>query len=490
MKNIYLIFFILFLAAFMQKVAFAQQGQLDSLRELLKTDKEDTNKIFHLNAIGRELCYGNPDTAILLGEQALAIVLKLDSAKSGSAVLEAACKKCAANTYGQLGNYYSIKSDFPTALGYYLKALKFDEEIGDQKRIASQYGNIGIIYDEEGDFDKALDYYLKALNTFEKIGDNNKIATQLDNVGVIYDEQSRVPFITPQKKDELLKKSLDTYARAVQLMEEVGNKLDLAVTFGNIGTVYSERSHMPMLLPSEKKELSSEALLYFRKAIDLDAEFQDEDDIARNISNIGSINTGLGNYKLAFDYLFRALAISDSMGGLENMQNVYNEISTLYEESSIPLPDSIGGKMLNMEQMRLRALHYFKSYVDVRDTLFSEENKKQLVRKEMNYEFDKKEAQTKANNDKKEALAQEQLKQKETQRNYFIAGFALVLVLAGFIFRSYRQKQKANEIISQQKLLVEMKQKEILDSIHYAKRIQDSLLPSEKYISKNLFPRK
>src|SRR5665213_1103473 len=139
-----------------------------------------------------------------------------------------------------------------------------------------------------------------------------------------------------------------------------------------------------------------------------------------------------------------------------------------------------------MEQMRLRALHHFKSYTNLRDTLFSQESKKELVQKEMNYEFDKKESKQKAEQDKKDALANEQLKQKEEQRNYFIAGFALVLILAGFIFRSYRQKQKANEIISAQKLLVEEKQKEILDPIHYAKRIQQSMMPTEKFIAKNL----
>ena len=88
------------------------------------------------------------------------------------------------------------------------------------------------------------------------------------------------------------------------------------------------------------------------------------------------------------------------------------------------------------------------------------------------------------------SLAKEELGQKEKERNYFIAGFALVLLLAGFIFRGYRQKQKANEIISRQKLVVEEKQKEILDSIHYAKRIQQSLLPSEKYIERQLKQKK
>ncbi|MDO9001740.1 MAG: hypothetical protein Q7W45_18380, partial [Bacteroidota bacterium] len=69
---------------------------------------------------------------------------------------------------------------------------------------------------------------------------------------------------------------------------------------------------------------------------------------------------------------------------------------------------------------------------------------------------------------------------------YFIVGFGLVLILALFILRGYKQKQKANAIIITQKRLVDEKQKEILDSIHYAKRIQTALLPSEKYIEKSL----
>ena len=40
--------------------------------------------------------------------------------------------------------------------------------------------------------------------------------------------------------------------------------------------------------------------------------------------------------------------------------------------------------------------------------------------------------------------------------------------------------------IEMEKLLVEEKNKEILDSIHYSKRIQNALLPSEKYIERNL----
>ncbi len=43
-----------------------------------------------------------------------------------------------------------------------------------------------------------------------------------------------------------------------------------------------------------------------------------------------------------------------------------------------------------------------------------------------------------------------------------------------------------NLLIEEQKKMVEEKQKDILDSIHYAKRIQESLLPSVKYIGKTI----
>jgi hypothetical protein len=61
-----------------------------------------------------------------------------------------------------------------------------------------------------------------------------------------------------------------------------------------------------------------------------------------------------------------------------------------------------------------------------------------------------------------------------------------MLLIAAIAFRAFRQKKKANAVILQQKLLVEEKQKEILDSIRYAKRIQTVLMPNEKYIVKKL----
>ncbi|HXB10451.1 MAG TPA: SpoIIE family protein phosphatase, partial [Bacteroidia bacterium] len=114
--------------------------------------------------------------------------------------------------------------------------------------------------------------------------------------------------------------------------------------------------------------------------------------------------------------------------------------------------------------------------------------------------FAQKQATAKAEQDKKDAIAMQDKNKQKVIRNSFIAGFALMLALAFFIFRGYRQKQKANEIITQQKeevekqktlvehqkALVEEKNRDILDSITYAKRLQDAILPPLSIINQYL----
>ena len=70
--------------------------------------------------------------------------------------------------------------------------------------------------------------------------------------------------------------------------------------------------------------------------------------------------------------------------------------------------------------------------------------------------------------------------------SFVIVVLIFVLLFAGFVFRSLRITRKQKLLIEKQKILVEEHQKEIIDSITYARRIQQSLLPTEKYIEKNI----
>ncbi|MBK7668947.1 MAG: hypothetical protein IPJ32_17355 [Sphingobacteriaceae bacterium] len=86
-------------------------------------------------------------------------------------------------------------------------------------------------------------------------------------------------------------------------------------------------------------------------------------------------------------------------------------------------------------------------------------------------------------NEAKLAVRDEQIKREATMRYALFGGLALTLIFGGLVFNRYKLTQKQKIVIEQQKHLVEEKQKEILDSIHYARRIQRALFSKREVIS-------
>ncbi len=474
----------------------AQNRNIDSLFALIKTDKADTNKVKHLNALGWALMYQNPDTAIILGNQALAILTPVSSqefslAKGG---FEWVCiRSLRAKTLGNIGSYYYLKTDYHHALAFYQKALKIDEELKNQTGIANGFGHIGLVYWKQGDYPKALDLYFKGLKIDETLNNKNRIAIHLGNIGIVYFEQGNYPkallyYLRALKMaQELGDKNgigrhfssiagiyarqanypiaLDYYFKSLKIAQELNNKYGIAIRLANLGSVYAQQNDYPQALHN-----------YF-KSLKIAKEIGDKSTIALSLSNIGSLLTSIGKYQLAEQYLKKAIVLNDSIGSLNQLRYGEEAISKLYETSS---------------RYKDALIHYKKS-IALKDTIFSQENKKQLIRKEMNYGFDKKEAASKAENDKQQALAKaENNKQKIIIWSVF-SGLFLVVFFAGFVFRSLRITRKQKNIIelqknevSHQRDIVEKQKEKIVDSITYAKRIQQSILMEESEIQNYL----
>src|SRR5205823_14697962 len=112
--------------------------------------------------------------------------------------------------------------------------------------------------------------------------------------------------------------------------------------------------------------------------------------------------------------------------------------------------------------------------------------KKAIFQQQLSYEFDKKAALEEENQKGRDILAIEQKQRQKIVMNAVTGLLCLVFLLVIFIFRGYRQKKRANNSIIGQKKVIEEKQKEIIDSILYAKRIQLSLMPTEKYFVRKM----
>lgn len=497
MKKIFIFFLCLF-------AVNCKANKADSLLTALKLQKEDTNKIRVLNELGWELMYLDPDTAIILGLQELALAEKLAASEK---IPSKELKMLLADANGNLGAYHYLKSDYISALKFHNASLKISEEIGDKQGVAKALGNSGLIFSDQGNFPKALEYYFKALEIDEALGNKRGMGIRLCNIGLVYYDQAD------------FSKALEYYERALNIDKETGNTAGIASDLANIGNIYFDRGRqakqqcgcsddggyyrkalenyeeaLKIHLETGNKKSEAicygnianiydemdepKALEYYSRSLRLSEELGRKTGAAIQHANIGGYYTKARKYKEAEDHLEKALKLAEEMGALNITMQAEELMSDLY--------DSIGNIALSFR--------HYKKYIAARDSLNNEENIKKQTRAEMNFEFEKKQAEERTTAAAAAATAASELKRQKLLSYSVIVGLLLVAAIAVIIFRSLkisnRQKQiieQSKEVIVEQKKKVEEKNKEIIDSITYAQRIQSAILAKEEEIKKH-FP--
>lgn len=499
--------------------SFAQQTKIDSLSGLLKKDLPacskpcigDTGRVSHLNALAWLLSYNNSDTAIVLGTNALELSEKI-LANNSDPSLARQIKIGLGISYYQIGSFHDDKDDYVLSLEFYSKALKLWEELlskQDPDKLqtniikvhkANTLGYIGIVHRKQGNFPKALEYYFQALKLDEEIGDKKEIATDLGNIGVVYHKLKNYP------------KTLYYYERALKMDEDSGNKPGVARHLGNMGGVYGEQKNYPEALSCYFRSLTMaqqlknkgliarnlgnigsiyfeqknypEALEFFLKSLKIKEELGTKNYIASGLRSIGLLYTATKKYSESEEYLKRALKISEEIGSPDDIRVSHECLSSLYKET----------------KDFSKALEHFEEAMAIKDSLYNKDKDKEIASKEITYEFEKKEAIAKAEQEKKDALAEVNTKKQQLVLIFVSLGLLLVFVFAGFIFRALRiarkqkklieeknrQTEEQKQIIEQQKEIVEEKNKDIIDSINYAKRIQDAMFKEQEHVSEHL----
>ncbi|MDP1745474.1 MAG: tetratricopeptide repeat protein [Bacteroidota bacterium] len=410
---------------------------IDSLLLVLKNTPKDTSKVKALIELSRHyVSAGSYEKALQCADQVQELSGNLNYQQG------------MANSYSLMGVISSDQGNYEKALAYHLKCLKISEEIDFKKGIANSYSSIGIIYWHQGNEESALDYYWKTLKIQEEIGDKRGIAKSYNNIGIIYKMQGN---------DE---KALNSYLKCLKGMEEIGDKKGIAGSYNNIGTVYEHQKNY------------EKALEYYMKSLKIKEEIGNKPGTVACYINIGSVYIRLDNFEKSSPYLYQSLALSKEIGFKLGIKETYNALSDLY--------DGMGDYK--------QALEYHKLYSGIKDTLLNEQSSKQITEMNTKYDTEKKDKEL-IKKDTEITKQQAETDKQILQRNAFIIGFALVIVLAFFIFKGYRQKQSANKLleekntlIEKQKQLVEEKNSKITDSINYAKRIQQAVLPSDVLI--------
>lgn len=438
MKRIILICF--FIPSFCVLIKAQNTKLIDSLENVVRTSPKDTAILQALLQLNNQYRSFNPDSALAKCQLALQISEQYQF------------KKGLAKVYLCLSVLSRYKGENATAISYQLKSLGYFEEIKDKSNMAKVYGNMGITYWQQGNYEQALKFYNKALEIDLQLNNKRGISAGYNNIGGIYAQQ---------KNNQ---KALECFLKTIKIDEEIGDEMGLSDTYGNIGNIYFDMGKY------------DESIGYQLKSIDLSKKVGNKNALCTGYMNMGAAYAKTKKYNDAIANCKLAMEIAKEINYKEAIKNTYKLFAEIYAETGD----------------HKQAYDYFRNYSNLHDSLINEESNRQVTEMQTKYETDKKEKQNKLLQIENE-LSVKTIHQQKVTSYFIIGGLILSIALIFFVLRGYRHKQRANEIITRQKEEVELqkeiieeKQKEILDSIHYAKRIQTALLASERYIERTL----
>lgn len=473
----------------------------------------DTSRLKAIDNIAWSYIGNNPDTAVALAGQQLELARATGQ------------KKFEARAFRTMGVALTNKGNYPLAIDHLLKAAKINEEMGNKRGMGNCYCSLGIVYYNQANYSKALEYHLKDLKIRQEFGDKEGLANSYNNIGIVYFDQSDYP------------KALDYCLKGLKITEELNND-NIPNTYSNIGIIYYNLSNYPKALEYYLKDLKSNerigdkkaiadcycnigvvydaqrdygaAIEYQLKALKIKEEINDPKGIGTCYMNIGNIYEHKKSNDKAREYYLKSLTafrqIDDTrsvsycylaLGGLYNKLSDYGQ-AIRYTDSALQLCGKI--KDINCERLAYPNLatayskmgNYklaYESHVKFKtltDSIFNAENSKLVGDMKTNFEVEKKESELKAEQEKKDILSEAGKKRQELILYLGSCVLFLVILFSVIMYRRFRISQKQKIIIEQQKHQVEEKNKEITDSITYAKGLQEAILPPQEYITRHL----
>jgi tetratricopeptide (TPR) repeat protein len=417
---------ILLVYCFLFFCSFGQDRETGLLIQQAQRMKPDTNKVKALNDLAWALKYDFPEKSLELCDQSLGLSATLGFS-SGTA-----------NAYKIKGILYDGLSDFPKSIAAYDKAIFHFRKANDKLGIAKVEVNIAMLYRKLRRNEEAIRKFKQSLVVFKKYGFTQGEYLVHSNLAVSYSEL------------EHHQKALDHIQRAYVIMKKLG--IEDPNIYGNLGNSYQFLGK------------PDEAIYYYEKAILLENNQRS----AVWLHNLGLTYESEGQLDKALTYYLRVLASNPE---IYQEMRTRQQLSRLYRKL---------GKYGN-------ALSEMDTFVVIRDSIMTIETSRQLSELTRRHDSEKKRLQILSLRRQRNIHADRA--GSERRQKYIYAGFgALFLVLGAMLLRTLHLKGRSQAIILEQKSEVELQKKmvdtknrEILDSISYAKRLQDTIFPESAY---------
>jgi serine phosphatase RsbU (regulator of sigma subunit)/Tfp pilus assembly protein PilF len=463
--------FISLVALLLSMQSYAQKNKIDSLLTELKSVSSDTQKVNLLNILSAAYNDRHDSSALTY------------SKKSIDLATESGFEKGLARAYGVYAFAKGNLGNFSEEISYHKKAIDIYEKLDDSKALAKEYGNLAIAEWNIGDYPPATSHCLQSIREYDKSGNKYGEAISLMTLGNIYFDQKNYPeainCYARSKKlnresnnvpmfDAMLmidigniynrRKQNDSalyfYNSVLPVFEGQGNPVQKSVLLNNIGTIY------------EDQKKYDEAMVKFRESFLLRSSVGDSDGVCSVYQNFGNVFADKKEFDSAFYYYNAALGLAQRMGSRSQEATVYNDLFNFYADQ---------GKYKE-------AYEYQSKYLDLNDSLTGAENQNSVNELRERFDAEKRDAQIHA------LETNAKLEQEHSQRNIMMMLVVVLgtLLVASFFYWQYRNKKRTSDILEIQNAEITLQKKSITDSINYAKKIQDSILPPESQIRRVL----
>lgn len=332
--------------------------------------------------------------------------------------------------------------DYPAATQHCLDAISYYNKIADEWGVAVCKMTLGNVYLDQKNYTEAMNCYLDALDINARTDNNPMFTAQLRvNIGNIYNLQERYDTAMRYYRSAIpeLQKASDYYYAAL---------------LNNMGTV----------LRSQQKYDSAQVV--FRECVGIRLLMQDSDGICSVYQNLGNNFTDLGQFDSALYYLNTALEIANKIHTRSQVSSTYHALATTY------------AAMHDYE----KAFAYQSKYIALNDSLTGAENTEAVNTLRENFDAARREQQI------RELETTNKYQEAKSDRNIALlaGGILVALAFVALLYYRNRVKQVLNVRLEKQNAEISMQKKAITDSINYAKKIQDSILPPDAYVKKLL----
>ncbi len=367
-----------------------------------------------------------------------------------------------AHSYKEIGRIHKDNARYEKSITWSMKALRIYDSLKNvDYKLLAVYHSLMLTYKKMSFYDEYKNYIDLRKNKIQELGDSLLMARS-------YRERASYYFTIKDSLDYALN-LLDSAKVIYQSKQKTELIEDIKLDYGNIYHFKGDHKNAKAYYKDYLSFINSKKNL-------------NKIELSGVLLNIGVSAYKTKDYKESLSYLKRSLEIRKDIGKPQFLMNSYDALSDSYE--------AIGDYKKAYENLML--------YEKYKGEVSKQEKVKDIAEIRTKYESEKKEQRNRLLK-KENALTSAELEKTalENERNQTllagsVGGGILVVILGLVSYRGYLRKRKDNDLlqnkneeISNQHEKISQKNTEIMDSIRYAQRIQETILPDDDFIQRS-----